>query len=721
MTFGLFPPADEIRPTLFGEASFRVPPSTAPAHGVSGVAAAVDAARGNAVFSGELAAPVTCGGAMAAMAAIRTPLGAALAEAAAGSDLVAVFGDYDVDGVTSVTTLLFGLLAARLGDARRAADEWDRSGLLGAALMVGLCGTVPERREGYGASPETMLGFAEAGAATVVCCDNGTNALEAMRVACKARLRVLVIDHHPPSDAACAFWNAPPPGFAIVNPWLPGIVADVLSGWSSGPNLCACAVVAGVVGELWDRLGVAGTAGDPLDRIASLAAIATVADVMPLVGVNRGIVVHGLSSLDSGGAPPGLVKVRNAVFARKKVAASAVPVAWAECALDAGFVGFQVGPRLNACGRMGTAQSALRLLSSSVVSAQSRLAIVEDLNARRKQALEAAMADASTLVADALAASAPVDVLDWATAAADGRAGTAEVGRLCTMRGTREGRTAFACVVPGVLALFVSSSMGDGLAGLVSGRLAEATGLVTIAMSFRDSKFYVQMSGSGRVPPGTPLALLGHDVPATIVAAASRLSGSGGGHAAAFGVRVRVPSDTTLQAQAMRGFTVDCACRLLAALGVAVASGAVVVSPAGPPSLPVDLSFATPDLSQAVEAVPALGPFGRGVEEPLVHIEVGPTAVQPMGSSGAAFTFDPVGRARGEGLRMIGFASSFGAGLDSPPLAEAAARLKLAGGGLVGRVVRSFHGTGEYARGGRNWRGPRTEFQVEALVAGSSS
>ncbi len=242
---------------------------------------------------------------------------------------VAIFGDYDVDGATSAALL---------------------------ARYLRQCGIepiihIPDRLfEGYGPNVEAVRALAERGATLLVCVDCGTTSIEPLAEAKTLGVDVVVIDHHQADEAL-------PPAVAIVNPNR----RDDLSGLGhlAAVGLVFMTVVA--VNRVLRERGFWTAERPEPDLLALLddVALGTVADVVPLIGLNRAFVAKGLIALRRR-ERPGHVSLMD--VARL----SGPPEAW--------HLGFLLGPRINAGGRIGRADLGVRLLleDDPIEAAQNR-------------------------------------------------------------------------------------------------------------------------------------------------------------------------------------------------------------------------------------------------------------------------------------------------------------------------------------------------------------
>jgi len=241
-----------------------------------------------------------------------------LQRALAQGERVCVYGDYDVDGVTS-TALLVSVLRKLGGNVEF---------------------YVPHRLvEGYGLNVRALEKLAARGTRLVVSADCGVTAVAEIDAAARLGLDVVVIDHHTASQDL-------PRALAILNPHQPGCTFP-------GRELAAVGVAFHLLLALRKRLREAGwfaSRPEPnLREVLDLVALGTIADVVPLTGPNRVLVHFGLQELARG--------ARIGVLALKSVAQLAGEV-------TAGDVGFKLGPRINAAGRLDDASVGVRLLLS---------------------------------------------------------------------------------------------------------------------------------------------------------------------------------------------------------------------------------------------------------------------------------------------------------------------------------------------------------------------
>ncbi len=282
---------------------------------------------------------------------------ARLADAAIARESVAIFGDYDVDGATSAA-LLHGVLSA-----------------LGAPPRI----YIPDRIfEGYGPNPQAIDDLIDRGATLIVCVDCGSASFEALERARARGVDVVVLDHHQVGAEL-------PPAVAIVNPNR----GDDVSGEGHLAAVGVTFLTAIALLRELRRRGFAGALPDLL-TVLDLAALGTMCDVVPLVGLNRALVSKGLIVL----------RHTERIGLRALIAASRL-----KSPPDVGHLGFVLGPRINAGGRIGEATLGAQLLTTTDPAEAERIAALLDrLNAER-QAIEAAavteaMAEAEQEIGD---------------------------------------------------------------------------------------------------------------------------------------------------------------------------------------------------------------------------------------------------------------------------------------------------------------------------------
>ncbi len=262
-----------------------------------------------------------------------------LLRARKANERMVVFGDYDVDGVTS-TALLLEVLG-KLG--------WNVQSYL------------PHRRdEGYGLSQEAVQTCLErTPASLLLAVDCGSTTVDSIAWLQQRGVDVLVLDHHQVSSPA-------PAAFALVNPQLTGIFTE----------LCSVGLAFKLAHALLKRgreTGLPGAAEFDLRPLLDLVALGTIADLVPLTGENRILVTAGLERLN--------VTQRPGLVALKQVA---------QCPPQLGTyeVGFQLAPRLNAAGRLETAEEALHLLLARDSAKAMPIAHKLDAQNRERQRIE---------------------------------------------------------------------------------------------------------------------------------------------------------------------------------------------------------------------------------------------------------------------------------------------------------------------------------------------
>jgi single-stranded-DNA-specific exonuclease len=356
---------------------------------------------------------------------------------------ICVYGDYDVDGVTG-TAILYTTLQ-----------------LLGAKVEF----FVPHRLDdGYGLNVRALENIARNGGSMVVTVDCGIASLAEANEARRLGLELIITDHH-------EFKTQLPTADVLVHPRLDG-------GKYPFGGLCG----SGVAFKLAWAVAKLASGGDKvssrlreflLDAVA-LVALGTVADVMPLFDENRVFVRHGLARLRQ--SPT--VGLRALLHACKLDGKSE---------LTATDIGYSLAPRLNAAGRLGSAQIAVELLlSSSSAHAEDLARELEELNLRRQELEKHIYFDARKLAEQS-------DQLDRAAL------------------------------------VLAHGQWHAGLIGIVAGRLAEQFGRPTLMITISDKE---QLAvGSGRSIPGFRL----HEA---LAACAHHLLAHGG-HAAAAGFRMR--------------------------------------------------------------------------------------------------------------------------------------------------------------------------------------
>jgi single-stranded-DNA-specific exonuclease len=363
-----------------------------------------------------------------------------LADALAKGEMIVVYGDYDVDGATSAAVLIRYLRAC--------------GGTVGHYI--------PDRLlEGYGPSAEALVALKQAGADLVVTVDCGTQGFAALEAAKAAGLDVIVVDHHKASTAL-------PPAVALVNPnRLDEATEAAQFGHLAAVGMAFLLAVA--LNRLLRARGWFAHRDEPnLMTLIDLVALGTVADVAALRGLNRAFVTQGLK-----------------VMARREniglaALADAARLNRAPVARD---LGFALGPRVNAGGRVGQADLGVRLLTTHDPGEAAEIAARLDQLNQERRAIEQAVTDA------ALATATPA---------------------------------------PGCT-LVAGEGWHPGVIGIVASRLKERLGRPAIVIAIQDD-------GTGK---GSGRSIAGVDLGAAVLAAADHgLLIAGGGHAMAAGLTV---------------------------------------------------------------------------------------------------------------------------------------------------------------------------------------
>lgn len=475
-------------------------------------------------------------------------LASRLADAVIAGEKLALFGDYDVDGATS--SALMGRYLRHVG--------------LDPAIHI------PDRIiEGYGPNPAAMRGFRSAGASLVICLDCGSSGAEAIEAANDAGLDVLVIDHHQVGDAL-------PPAHSIVNPNR----QDDLSGLG---YLCAVGVtfmvLVAVSRELRNRgfFDKHGVRPPDLLRWLDLVALGTVCDVVPLKGLNRGFVVKGMLAARQLQSP--------GFAALASVSRISGPI-------DVYHLGFLLGPRINAGGRIGDSGLGTRLLLTEDPGEAGEIAATLDRLNTERQAMEAEM----------------LEVAEASLAFMDGDAPVIVTG---------------------------SPDWHPGIVGLLASRLKDRYRRPAFALAWDGDT----ATGSGRSIPGVDLgALVRRAVDLDLLV-------RGGGHAMAAGITVEKGKETAFS-DFLENETVETVTRARAQSSLTI-DGALTASGATPELVrllekagPYGSGHAAPVFAFPGHTIRSASVFGAG------HIRL--TLKSGDGSSVQAISFRTEGTALGD-------------------------------------------------------------------------
>ena len=257
-----------------------------------------------------------------------------LAHAVRNGESIVIYGDYDVDGIAAGAILYHVIKGVEPN----------------ADVRI----YVPHRlEEGYGLNTEALLRLRSEGADLAISVDCGITAVGPARAAREAGLDLIITDHH----NAPANGEALPDAVAIVHPRLPGSVYPF-------GELCGAGVAFKLAWAFAVHWCGSKRVGKSIQQVLldmmPLAALATIADVVPLVGENRTIVSWGLRWIRD--TP--IIGLRALIEAANLMDAD----------IDSHKVGFVLGPRLNACGRMGHADEAVQLLTDATPDDARRIA-----------------------------------------------------------------------------------------------------------------------------------------------------------------------------------------------------------------------------------------------------------------------------------------------------------------------------------------------------------
>lgn len=251
-----------------------------------------------------------------------------------GKEKILIYGDYDVDGMTSVALLYTALKN------------------LGAIAVT----YIPNRlEEGYGLNIGAIKKAQREGVSLIITVDCGISSFKEIEYAAALRIDVIVTDHHEILDSHV------PGAFAVINPLQPGCAYPF-------KHLAGVGLAYKLAKALYE--GTSFFAEDFLD----LVSLGTVADIVPLKGENRILAKHGLDEINK----------RNRIGLEALAEVSGL----SEKVISSGHIGFILGPRINAMGRVGSPQKALDLLLAEDKTEAFKLAKVLDAENRNRQKIE---------------------------------------------------------------------------------------------------------------------------------------------------------------------------------------------------------------------------------------------------------------------------------------------------------------------------------------------
>ena len=380
-----------------------------------------------------------------------------IAQAIEKREPVAIFGDYDVDGAAS-SALLYRFLAAH-----------------GLKPRI----YIPDRHlEGYGPNPAAITQLCQDGARLIVTVDCGITSYEALEAAAPFPTDIVVIDHHQANEKL-------PKAAAVINP-------NRLDDLSGQGHLAAAGVVFLVLVAVTAKLRESGYYGDgpPQPHLLGwldLVALATVCDIVPLKGLNRAYVNKGLAVMRLR-QNPGL----RALFDQAGIDQAPTPY----------HLGFILGPRINAGGRLGDSGLGARLLATDDLETAAAIAAqLEQLN-RQRQAMESQMLELAIAQAEQQLAASPT---------------------------------------PPPILVASSDDFHKGLVGLLASRLTERFARPSLVIAWETPpNGPAPAAGKDRQGSGSLRSIAGVDIGAAVREAMARgLLEKGGGHAMAAGLTVK--------------------------------------------------------------------------------------------------------------------------------------------------------------------------------------
>lgn len=376
-----------------------------------------------------------------------------LCEAQLKQRKIIIVGDFDADGATSTCVLMLGLP------------------MFGFKHLDFL---VPNRFDfGYGLSPEIVEVAAQQGAQLIITVDNGISSLSGVETAKALGIPVIVTDHHLPGETL-------PNADAIINPNIPS--CQFPSKNLAGVGVAFYLLVALRAHFQEKQLFTSMHLAKPnLGTLLDLVALGTVADVVPLDSNNRILVHQGLQRIRSGKCRPGITALLEVANRQQNT-------------IVASDLGFAVGPRLNAAGRLDDMTIGIQCLLAEDTGAARRMALQLDSLNQERRAIEAEMQEDAQLALSQMA-------LDES--------------------GIPEGITLF------------EDHWHQGIVGILAGRIKDRFYRPTIAFARQDDEL---LKGSGRAIPGLHLRDLLEELNNRYPGLISKF----GGHAAAAGLTIKV-------------------------------------------------------------------------------------------------------------------------------------------------------------------------------------